>query len=117
MTPVIFVVDVDPQPKQRPRVANGHAYTPTKTREYENHVAWLARIAMGERPPMTAAVGVRMDFQRTDRRRVDLDNMAKAVMDAINGVCFVDDWQVEDLHATLERGAAESGVRVEVWEL
>ena len=35
-----FVMYGEPRGKERPRVANGHAYTPQKTREYEEALRW-----------------------------------------------------------------------------
>lgn len=37
---MIIFVPGDPVGKQRPRMANGHVYTPKKTKEYEDKIAW-----------------------------------------------------------------------------
>ena len=109
---VTFEIDGQPLPKQRPRVRNGRAYTPSKTRAYESRVAWLARAEMGPREPMTGNVCVDLQFRRKGDRRADLDNMCKAVLDGLNGIVYNDDYQVTGITAGVEYGARVPGVRV-----
>tara|TARA_R110000823_G_scaffold106146_3_gene224651 strand:+ start:276 stop:563 length:288 start_codon:yes stop_codon:yes gene_type:complete len=44
-------------------------------------------------------VVVSIDFFNGNRRRRDIDNMVKLILDALNGVAFVDDVQVVGLEA------------------
>jgi len=37
------------------------------------------------------AVELRIDYFHSSRRRVDVDNIAKCIMDALNGVAYADD--------------------------
>jgi Holliday junction resolvase RusA-like endonuclease len=39
-------------------------------------------------------VEVRLDYFHLSRRRMDMDNIAKCVLDALNGIAYVDDRQV-----------------------
>ena len=39
-----------------------------------------------------------MDFRLGNNRRVDLDNLSKAVLDAMNGIVYKDDTEVIELH-------------------
>lgn len=48
--------------------------------------------------------------------RPDIDNLAKMIMDAVNGVLFVDDSQVVYLSAT-KQYASEDGVFIQLTEL
>lgn len=48
--------------------------------------------------PLTGPVAVFFDVHRP-RRRGDLDNILKAVLDAMNGVAYLDDDQVVEIHA------------------
>lgn len=97
-------------PKGRPRFANGRTFTPARTREWEDLVAWNARIFYrGE--PLVGPVSVTLRFHGA-RANADLDNLTKAVLDACNGICFVDDRQVALLEAT--RGVGDPGVMVTV---
>lgn len=106
-----FWVPGKPQAKQRPRVGKGgRIYTPRETAEYEAHVAHCWRLADGESIPRDTAVRVEILVSKDkvevvvepvpDRRhtaRADLDNIAKSVLDGLNGVAFDDDRQVAEL--------------------
>ena len=41
-----FTTPIRPQPKERPRVTRRGAYTPSRTRDFENAIAWAATAAM-----------------------------------------------------------------------
>jgi len=110
---IAFVVEGQPIPKARPRVVNGHAYTPDRTRNWETAVAWCARVAMGTQKPLTGDLSVTLEFRRKGKLRADLDNMCKA-MDGMNGIVWHDDKQVVELHAKVCYGSEQPGVTVEV---
>jgi Holliday junction resolvase RusA-like endonuclease len=85
-------------PKERPRVASGRAYTAKRTRDYETQLAWSARAAYGHPAPVTCPVHVTIRLVYASRRALpDLDNAAKAILDALNGVVYADDRQVDSL--------------------
>ena len=84
-----FFVPGVPRPKARPRVVAGHAYTPRGTREWEQ----LVRMHY-HGPLYEGDVAVRMTFLMPTRRRVDLDNLAKACADALNKKAYHDDGQI-----------------------
>jgi crossover junction endodeoxyribonuclease RusA len=100
-----------PQAKQRPRVGKGgRIYTPRETAEYEAHVAHSWHAADGACIPRDTAVRVELYVSKDkvevviepapDRRhtaKADLDNIAKSVLDGLNGVAFEDDRQVAEL--------------------
>lgn len=112
-----FSVAGDPVPQPRPRVSTrggfARAYVPKTHRvhAYRNAVASAARKAGCE--PCRKPVSVVIDFvfgrpkshlckagvreQAPSLPRPDLDNMAKAVLDALNGIAWVDDSQVSRL--------------------
>lgn len=101
----------NPIPKGRPRVVNGNAYTPKRTREYEAFVRDMAALHwLGE--PTRQEVSVKLSFYRENRRRVDLDNLAKAVLDALNGVVWEDDAQIAQLF--VERDVCRNHPSVEI---
>lgn len=90
-----FTVVGEPVPKARARVVRGHAYTPVRTRDFEASVraVWDAE----PRPDMPDCVRLDVAFFRSSRRHCDLDNLVKAVKDALNGRAYTDDWRVHDL--------------------
>ncbi|MDE2097999.1 MAG: RusA family crossover junction endodeoxyribonuclease [Patescibacteria group bacterium] len=90
------IIPGQPVPKGRPRVLrNGHTYTPRKTAEAEQTLRMEIRVQAG-RPlqPSLAAVEIEADFYLRGFPRVDVDNLGKLVMDALNGMAFRDDAQV-----------------------
>ena len=116
---LIFSVEGDPVGKQRPRFTKtGRTYTPKKTSDYEGMIADKAMIAMGPATPLETPVAVYIYINhaipasyskkrkeaclnRFERpKKMDIDNVCKCVLDAMNGIVYVDDRQVVSLHAT-----------------
>lgn len=93
---VRFTVYGEPRSKQRPRVTKRGTYTPKETIVAEQAVKdkWRERNA----DQFEHQVVVSIDFYNGNRRRRDLDNMAKLVLDALNGEAFDDDYQVIELN-------------------
>lgn len=100
-------------------------YTDEKTRCYEDAVRVFASKAMGSRPPISGHVEVRimalfMPPKKASVRRknamfegmerpvsVDADNIAKAALDAMNGIVFTDDKNVARLIVEKKYGYAD----------
>jgi Holliday junction resolvase RusA-like endonuclease len=128
----IFCLTIDgiPVAKGRPRFtrAGGFArtYTPQKTRDAEGMIEWLAinEMKSSNKKIITNAVIVSIDFlmpipksfSKTKQLeclqfkivptvKPDLDNLAKTVLDAMNGIVYKDDSQIIQLH--LRKGYAE----------
>lgn len=115
---LIFSVEGDPVGKQRPRFSRGHTYTPKKTADYEKLIADKAKEAMGLTEPLETPVAVYIYINhaipasyskkrkeaclnRLERpKKPDLDNVAKAFLDSMNGIVYKDDVQVVSLHVT-----------------
>lgn len=107
-----LVIPGKPVPASRPRIARGHAYYAPKYQVWKEAAAWLVRSA-GK--PMAGPVKVSILFRR-DSTEVevtpgphrpaglffDLDNGAKAVMDAlVAGGVLEDDRMVTVLEVRL----------------
>lgn len=109
-----FVVPGNPVPKARPRLGQYCVYTPRTTHRYEVEVRRCAYNALANMKAWDKdaiyAVMLRVFWQ--DKRRRDIDNQAKAILDALNGVVWKDDFQVDRL--TIERGFDKNSPRVEV---
>lgn len=101
--------DERPIPKGRPRLVKGRAITPPATREYEaTLVYWLREEA--KRCGWTMAEGdvcVHITLHFDGGTVGDVDNYAKAVTDAANGVLFRDDRQISRLTVERQAGGQE----------
>jgi Holliday junction resolvase RusA-like endonuclease len=128
-----FVIHGEPVAKGRPRLGvisgHAHAYTPKKTRSYEDIVRQQA-VKAYDGAPMACGLNVEATFYRGvpvswSRKkaesailgnlrpigRPDLDNLFKAVTDGMNGVIYLDDAQI---HSFTVRKLYCTNPRVEV---
>lgn len=110
-----FVVAGNPVPKERPRVVRGGTYTPMRTLAAEHAISTAARLAGCH--PTHAPIWLSVRFYRSTHRRCDLDNLAKTVLDALNGVAYADDSQVIQLEAYKFVDAANPRTEVTVREV
>lgn len=114
MLVVALTIPGEPRAKARPRhMKGGHSYTPKGTREFEALVAaaWDAE----SRPDAPACVRLDIDFYLGTHRRVDIDNLAKAIADGLNGRAYDDDWRIHDMRLRkfyTSRERARTEVRV-----
>ncbi len=103
-----------PVPKGRPRLGvrgrTAYVYTPPETREYERLVGLVAKSA-GCRP-VEGPVSVELDI--FTQRRMDVDNVAKSVLDGLNGVAYEDDNQVVELLVRKHKVTRKEEERVEI---
>jgi Holliday junction resolvase RusA-like endonuclease len=121
MMQIHFQVEGDPKGKGRPRFSRvgnfTKVYTDKQTLTYEAMIATFAKQAMGGtellKTPVSVFLYVRLPVpqsyskKRRDAclsglekpcKKPDIDNIAKTYLDAMNGVIFLDDTLVIDLH-------------------
>ena len=111
---VEFTVVGRPKGKGRPRFVRGHAYTPPETKAYEAQVRWAFQTSKGYKfhgavgividayfkpPKATAKLQLQRMMEHDIRppKKPDVDNIAKIVMDALNGLAYDDDKQIVEL--------------------
>lgn len=135
---VMFNVDCTPVGKGRPRFRRQgnfvRTYSDKKTLDFEDLVRQAAIKAMGSSEPLETPVAlfcyVRLPVPQSHSKKrtmacleglerpakkPDLDNIVKAVSDAINTIIFKDDAQVVSLHAT-KKYDSNSGIEILVKE-
>jgi len=135
---VMFSVDGIPHGKGRPRFRRiGNfvsTYTDAKTKIYEALVKEAAQKAMGSSEPLETPLAfycyIRLPIpksyskKRTEAclsgselptKKSDIDNYCKSIMDALNGVVYLDDSQVVHMVATKKYDIV-AGVDVMVME-
>jgi len=106
-----FTVPGEPRSKQRPRVTRYGTYTPKETLLQEDKVR-LAWLELGE-STFEYQVVIDITFFNGTKHRRDIDNMAKLVLDALNGSAFLDDYQVVGLNL-IKRLTSKEAARTEV---
>jgi len=100
---VSFFIPGEPRPKQSFRASRTGGYQPARVKAWQTEIAIEAELAMREigrfaQPFDIGNLAVSVDFFLGNNRRVDLDNLSKAVLDGLNKICFGDDRQIVDLH-------------------
>ena len=110
-----FIVYGNPLPKQSYRHSKHGGYTPKRIKDWQTKIGWVAKECTRPEERLTAGdVTVWLHFYRSDKRRVDLDNLSKAVLDALNGIIWHDDKQVTTLHITKEYDRENPRVEIKV---
>lgn len=93
----------DPASKARARVMNGYAFTPKRTVAAQRALADRLRGIQ----PFPGNVAVSCVFHRSNRQRIDVDNLTKLVLDAATQAnLWQDDSQVTAIVAVLEHDEA-----------
>lgn len=82
-------------PWQRTATVAGRRVTPKRQREYQAKVQWVALAARGPGWPLDARY--RVQIWVWGSRRFDLDNAGKTILDALTGIAWADDRQVDEL--------------------
>ena len=97
------VIEGDPVAHERPRLGkHGNTYTPRPTQAYKEKVAWLIKSLVKPASDPHERYGVRAIFCRSNRQRIDVDNLLKSILDACTWAhVWCDDSQVREISATL----------------
>lgn len=110
----MIVIEGKVKGKARHRVANGHAFTPKDTVEYENWVRLCYKQQCEKRLQgpiiaiMTAYYKIPKGYTKKriqairegkeyPMKKPDVDNIAKIILDSLNKIAYDDDVQVTDL--------------------
>ena len=141
MKALTFTVYGKPVAKGRPRMTkSGHVYTPKNTKEYEERIRNAAMSEMGrskispwnEKQPLKVIIDAffKLPKSATKQDRIDvlnhvklptvkadIDNIAKTILDGMNGYVYADDSQVTDLVITKRYDCEDAFVIVTVKEV
>ena len=116
---VEFTIDGEPVGKARPRMntRTGKAYTPDKTRMYEDYIKLLYRSQIKHyfegyvKLTIKAFYGVAKNDSKKKKedklsnilrpsKKPDIDNVVKLIADGLNGIAYKDDTQIIEIYAT-----------------
>lgn len=134
MVEVSFTVPGTPVGKGRPRVTSHGTYTPQKTRDYEQKIrlCWESQsgVVMPSRAPLMAEIRAYFPIPKSVSKRKrddmegafhiarpDCDNIAKAILDSLNGLAYHDDSAIQlgSVWKLYTNGAPR--VEVRIWEI
>ena len=127
---ILFTVPGNPVGKARPRVTRYGTYTPKKTKDYEELVKQCFVRSRSSPAPdgelyceIVAEFRIPESYRKSEKARLpgmpylhkpDADNVAKAILDALNGVAFSDDSQIAELHIYKKYSAGNGKVQVKI---
>lgn len=110
-----FFVPGEPTPKQSFRAGGKNGgYADPRVKAWQDTVGWQAKESNPGFSLLDVTLHVDLDFFLGNKRRVDLDNLSKGVLDGLKGVLFVDDSQVVELHLRKFIDARNCGVRIKI---
>ena len=95
-----FTAEIEPVPLARPRIntRTRQAFYPQRSKDFKKALGIIGKAAMRGREPMTGKLKITIDLYkncRIDSKRYgDVDNHQKAIFDALNKICYVDDCQI-----------------------
>lgn len=128
MTTIKFTAPIKPVAWTRPRFdsISKRVFNTKELTDYENQIALFAKAAMRGRPPFTGEVKLTAEFYRPKPKTRkgqkpqvsfigDADRYLNAVMDALIGICYVDDRQV--VLAITQKMFGEPHIVIELEEL
>lgn len=101
---VQFFVPGEPISWARAGRSGRRSFTPKRVRDAQAHITVEFWKAHPHHVPWDGDVSLSVQFFNANRRRRDIDNQLKLVMDALNGVVWVDDVEVQ--RVTAERRPA-----------
>ena len=112
-----FTFNGESVPQSRPRFGRGgRVYEPARMTAFKSAIRAAASAAMAGSSPLSEPIACTLKFYRKfkpiSRRFGDLDNLSKAILDAVNGLAFTDDAQITRLVA--EKFTDKKNPRVEV---
>ena len=81
-----------------PSNRNGRRFLSNDGAAYKGQIIWAAKQAM-KGVELMKQTKVTIEFFFNDKRRRDLDNCLKLVLDSMTGVVYKDDSDIQEIHA------------------
>ncbi len=91
----------------------GRRFLTKDGREMKQTVGWQVKSQWKAKPKLIGDLRIYMDFFYMDKRRRDIDNPVKAMMDCLTGLVFADDSQIIEMHITKNVGIDRTEIVIE----
>ena len=115
---ISFNAPICPVPFKR-AAGFGRRFNPPDYSNFKLQLGLIAKQAMQGRAPLTGRIKFYVEIYRNIEPESlnfgDVDNHLKAALDALNGICYLDDRQIVDGHVRLFKG--EPHIFIELEEL
>lgn len=102
-----FIMPGAPVGKERPRKGKHGFYTPKKTKDYESLIGWCAEESLYKKKisdpvqpwlmDQDYAVEIYISLEN-HKKKPDIDNVLKSILDGMNNVVYYDDKQVTKVY-------------------
>ncbi len=95
-----FTAEIVPVPLARSRIntKTKKIYYPKRSKIFKNELGIIGKSAMRGRKPLTGKLVITLNLYRNrkidSKSYGDVDNHQKAIFDALNQICYVDDCQI-----------------------
>lgn len=89
-------------------------YITTKGRKYKEDLHCIFIEYMKDKEIIKGKVKVIMKFSFSNKRKNDLDNFIKPLLDCMSGIIFEDDRQVYQLEVSKEDGMDKEGIVINI---
>ena len=117
MLTVKFTAPLEPVPFPRPASNGKRRFNPPRYTEFKDALGLYAITAMQGRAPLQGAIKITAHVYKkiipTALNFGDWDNHGKAISDALNGICYVDDKQIVEAHIYLHKGTPHIDIELE----
>ena len=110
---------IEPVPFKRTDSNIRRRFNPKRYSEFKETLGFYAKQAMKGQAPFGGAIKINIEVSKkiipTALKYGDWDNHAKAISDALNGICYQDDKQIVEGHIKLCKG--EPLIEIELEEI
>ena len=119
-TTIKFTAPISPVPFMR-AIPALHVVNPKRYRQFKADLGWFAKQAMHGREPLKGLLRLSAHFFKKYRNvgsqgYGDTDNFFKAVMDTLQGICYLNDAQIIEIHGFKHYGKTPH-IEIELEEL
>ena len=112
-----FTADLEPVPFKRVMTCGKRRFNDSRYTEFKEALGFYAKIAMNGRAPLQGTIKITAHIYKkiipTALKFGDWDNHGKAISDALNGICYVDDKQITEGHIFLHKGTPRIDIELE----
>ena len=86
-----------------------------KGKDFKQELGLIAKLSGAKL--LLGDVSIKIEQHHKVKGRIDIDNISKGILDALNGICYADDRQIIDLHLTKHRNSFMDGLVIYISSL